>query len=457
MSSDTPYDLAVIGGGSGGVRAARLAGQLGKKVCIIEGRDLGGTCVHRGCVPKKFMVYASRFTHDFEDAPAYGWTLGAEPTFDWSTLIANKDKELSRLGGLYGKGLSNANVEVVEGFGHFVDANTIAVGERLIRAEHILVTVGGSPSPLEAEGADLSISSDEVFHLETMPERVLVVGGGYIGIEFACLLNLLGSKTHLVHRGPHLLRTFDQECSDFLADGMREAGVHLHLEETVRSLTKTEDGIEVVLRSGEKVVVDVVLRATGRQPNTARLNLASAGVDTGDWGQILVDEKFRTSAKHIFALGDVITRMELTPVAIAEAIVFIDELFGAGEKTIDYANIPTAIFSTPTMSTVGISEEEAWKLERPLSLFTSSFRPMKQSLSGRAGRSFMKLIVDTESDKVLGAHMVGEHSGEILQAMAVAIRCGATKKDLDGTIGIHPTAAEEFVQMRSVTRSAPLT
>ncbi|MFT5355636.1 MAG: glutathione reductase (NADPH) [Polyangiales bacterium] len=456
MSSDTTYDLAVLGGGSGGVRAARLAGQLGKKVCVIEGRDLGGTCVHRGCVPKKFMVYASRFTHDFEDAAAYGWNLGAEPTFDWSTLIANKDKELARLGGLYRKGLDSAGVEVIEGFGRFTDAHTIAVGERTIHAKNILVTVGGSPVTLLAEGTELSISSDEIFHLDALPKRVLVVGGGYIGIEFACLLNLLGSETHLVHRGPHLLRTFDQECSDFLAEGMREAGVHLHLNETVSSLRKCADGIDVVLPSGEEITVDVVLRATGRQPNTERLNLGSAGVDTGDWGQILVNEKFRTSAKHIFALGDVITRMELTPVAIAEAIVFIDELYGSGEKTIDYDNIPTAIFSTPTMSTVGLSEEDAWKLKRPLSFFTSSFRPMKQSLSGRAGRSFMKLIVDTESDRVLGAHMVGEHSGEILQAMAVAIRCGATKKDLDGTIGIHPTAAEEFVQMRSVTRHEQL-
>ncbi|MFK8000330.1 MAG: glutathione-disulfide reductase [Polyangiales bacterium] len=456
MSSDTVYDLAVIGGGSGGVRAARLAGQLGKKVCIIEGQDLGGTCVHRGCVPKKFMVYASRFTHEFEDAAAYGWTLGEEPTFDWSTLIKNKDKELARLGGLYRKGLENAGVDVIEGFGSFVDANTIAVGERTIRAKNILVAVGGKPVRLVAEHTELSISSDEIFHLEALPKRVLVVGGGYIGIEFACLLNLLGSETHLVHRGPHLLRGFDEECSEFLAESMREAGVQLHLNDTVTSLRKCPEGTDAVLASGEEIVVDVVLRATGRRPNTDRLNLESAGVETGDWGQILVDEKFRTSAKHIFALGDVITRMELTPVAIAEAIVFIDELFGAGEKTIDYANIPTAIFSTPTMSTVGISEEEAWKLGRPLSLFTSSFRPMKQSLSGRAGRSFMKLIVDTESDKVLGAHMVGEHSGEILQAMAVAIRCGATKKDLDGTIGIHPTAAEEFVQMRSVTRSSPL-
>lgn len=456
MSSDTPYDLAVIGGGSGGVRAARLAGQLGKKVCVIEGRDLGGTCVHRGCVPKKFMVYASRFTHEFEDAAAYGWTLGCEPTFDWSTLIANKDKELSRLGGLYQKGLEGAGVEIIEGFGHFKDDHHIAIGDRTVHAKNILVTVGGSPIALDAEGGELSISSDEIFHLETLPKRVLVVGGGYIGIEFACLLNLLGSETHLVHRGPHLLRTFDQECSDFLAKGMGEAGVDLHLNDTVRSLSKTAHGIDVVLQSGEKLSVDVVLRATGRRPNTERLKLGAAGVEVGDWGQILVDEKFRSSAKHIFALGDVITRMELTPVAIAEAIVFIDELYGEGNKNIDYKNIPTAIFSTPTMSTVGLSEEEAWKLKRPLSLFTSSFRPMKQSLSGREGRSFMKLIVDAKSDLVLGVHMVGEHSGEILQAMAVAIRCGATKKDLDGTIGIHPTAAEEFVQMRSVTRTANL-
>ncbi len=479
--SDRPsdrYDLCVIGAGSGGVRAARMASNQGKRVCIIEARDLGGTCVHRGCVPKKLLVYASRFAQNFYDAPAYGWQL-TKPTFDWATLRDNKDEELARLGGLYAKGLENSGVEVLRGYGHFVGPNEVAIrgeDERTIQADRFLISVGGRPIRPDVEGAEHLITSDEVFHLDTLPKRIVIIGGGYIGVEFACLFNLLGVETHLVHRSQRILRGFDEETVDFLMEQIRLLGVHLHLGRSLSRITKDEAGLHAHLDDGQTLTGDVQLAATGRAPYTAELGLDKAGVACGDDGSVIVDDDFTSSQPHIFALGDVIRRLELTPVAIAEAIRFVrlhlcDETADAAantsakeetpgditatqRKAVDYAVTATAIFSTPTFATVGLTEEHAWSRGHEVKVFSSTFRPMKQTLSGRAGRSFMKLVVCAQTDKVLGVHVVGPEAGEIVQGFAVALHCGATKADLDGTIGIHPTAAEELVQMREPTRAA---
>ncbi|MEM9861960.1 MAG: glutathione-disulfide reductase [Myxococcota bacterium] len=450
--SSSPYDLVVIGGGSGGVRAARLTGQLGKRVCIIEEKDLGGTCVHRGCVPKKFLVYASRFAGEFTDAAAYGWNVKTEG-FEWKRLIENKDRELDRLGGLYERGLTGAGVEIVRGRAVFDSPTTVRVGQRSIEGARFLIAVGGRPDVVEIEGAGLGITSDDVFHLEALPKSIVIAGGGYIGVELACLFNLLGTETHLVHRGPRVLRTFDEECVEFLQERMRTDGVHLHLGQTIDRLTKGPEGITAHLENGTQLTGEAQLAATGRVPNTQGLGLDAAGVDVADDGSVIVDENYRTSAAHIFALGDVIRRLELTPVAIAEAISFVRREFEETERALDYTNVPTAVFSTPTFATVGMTEEQAWQRGHRVVAFCSNFRPMKQSLSQRNTRAFMKLVVCEETDELLGAHVVGPHAGEILQSMAVAIRCGAKKADLDGTIGIHPTAAEELVQMRSPTRT----
>jgi len=447
------YDLLVIGAGSGGVRAARVAAKLGAKVAVVEKQELGGTCVNRGCVPKKLLVYAGRFRHEAEDMKGFGWTLPGKPTFDWGTLIANKDREIERLNGIYGKLLNDSGVELLEGFASFSDPHTVEVrdeqkGKRSVTAAKVLVTTGSTPNVVPIPGRELGITSDEVFHLKELPKRIVIAGGGYIGLEMGSIFRNLGSEVHIVHRRDHVLVGFDRECTSFLASQLRLGGMHLHLGHTIEKLTETEGGIACELDDGTVLECDLPMAATGRTPNTGGLGLEKAGVDLASSGAILVDDDFRTNVPHIFALGDVIERMPLTPVAIAEAMAFVSTQFADRPQQLDYRQIPTTVFTTPEFGTVGMSEEHAWERGHQVHCYCSEFRPMKTTLSGRHTRSLMKMIVDESDDRVLGIHVVGPDAGEIVQGFAVALRCGVTKQELDQTIGIHPTSAEELVQLR---------
>ncbi len=453
------YDLLVIGAGSGGVRAARVAAKLGAKVAIVEKQELGGTCVNRGCVPKKLLVYAGRFAHEVEDMAGFGWTVPAKPTFDWATLIANKDAEIGRLNGIYGKLLADSGVDLVEGFATFTDPHTVEVrdeakGTRSVSAAKILVTTGSTPHVVDIPGRELGITSDEVFHLKELPKRIVVAGGGYIGLEMASIFRSLGSEVHVVHRRDHVLGGFDRQCTDFLLSQLRLGGMHVHLEHTIERITETAGGLACELDDGTVLECDVSMAATGRRPNTGGLGLEAIGVDLAPSGGIVVDDDFRTTVPHVFALGDVIERMPLTPVAIAEAMVFVSAQFTDSPRQLDYENIPTTIFTTPELGTVGMSEEHAWERGHQVHCYCSEFRPMKNTLSGRHTRSLMKMIVDQANDRVLGVHVVGPDAGEIVQGFAVALRCGVTKGELDKTIGIHPTSAEELVQMREPVKRA---
>ena len=448
------YDLFVIGAGSGGVRAARVAAKLGARVGLTEDSDLGGTCVNRGCVPKKLLVYAGRFRYDLEDMRGFGWTVPGEPTFDWAALIAAKDREIGRLNDVYGDLLDGSGVDLVRGRARFVDPNAIEVDGRRITAEKFLVTTGGTPHVVDIPGKELAITSDEVFHLDAMPERVVIAGGGYIGLEMGSIFRSMGAEVHVVHRGAHVLSAFDHECTDFLLSQLRLQGMHVHMEHTIEKLAKTPTGIAATLDDGTVLEGDVQLAATGRKPNTAGLGLDTIGVDLAPSGAVLVDDEFRTNVPSVFALGDVIERMPLTPVAIAEAMAFVSTQFGGKRIDVDYMNVPTAIFTSPEMASVGISEEHAWERGHRVHCFCSQFRPMRNTLAQRNIRSLMKMVVDEETDRVLGVHVVGPDAGEIVQGFAVAVRAGVTKSDLDTTIGIHPTAAEELVQMREPVKRA---
>jgi len=453
------YDLLVIGAGSGGVRAARVAAKLGAKVAIVEKQELGGTCVNRGCVPKKLLVYAGRFGHEVEDMAGFGWTVPTKPTFDWATLIANKDAEIRRLNGIYGTLLSDSGVDLIEGFATFTDPHTVEVrdeakGTRSVSAAKILVTTGSTPHVVAIPGRELGITSDEVFHLKELPKRIVIAGGGYIGLEMASIFRTLGAEVHVVHRRDHVLGAFDRQCTDFLLSQLRLGGMHVHLEHTIEKLTEIDGGIGCELDDGTILECDVAMAATGRVPNTGGLGLEAAGVDLAKSGAVVVDDDFRSSVPHIFALGDVIERMPLTPVAIAEAMVFVSAQFADTPSELDYQNIPTTIFTTPEFGTVGMSEEHAWERGHEVHCYCSEFRPMRNTLSGRHSRSLMKMIVDEPTDRVLGIHVVGPDAGEIVQGFAVALRCGVTKGELDKTIGIHPTSAEELVQMRDPVKRA---
>jgi len=441
------YDLFVIGAGSGGVRAARTAGALGAKVAIAEDRFYGGTCVNVGCVPKKLLVYASHFAEEFEDAAGFGWTVG-ERSFDWGTLIANKDAEIERLNGIYERLLKNSGVEVLWGRATVVDGHTVEVEGRRITAEHILVATGGRPFVPEFPGHEHASMSDDMFHLDRMPERVVVVGGGYIAVEFAGIFSGLGAEVTQLYRGPHFLRGFDDDVRHFLCDEMRKKGIDVRFNATIVRIEKREGDLCAELEDGTEIPADMILYATGRVPNTGGLGLEEAGVRLGDKGAIAVDQAFRSSVPSIHAIGDVIDRMQLTPVALAEGMWLARHLFGEAPAPFDYDNIPSAVFSQPTIGTVGLTEAKARSTCGDVDIYTSEFRPMKHTLSGRDERTLMKLIVDRASDRVVGAHMVGPDAGEIVQGIAIALKCGATKAQFDATIGIHPTAAEEFVTMR---------
>ena len=446
--SQYDYDLFTIGGGSGGVRASRFASQYGARVAIAESKDLGGTCVNVGCIPKKLMSYSAHFHEDFADAAGFGWTVG-ESRFDWQALIACKDKEIARLNGIYRKILDGAKVDIVEGYATVEDAHTVVVNGKRYTAAHILVATGGHPTVPAIPGKELGIVSDDFFHLTALPKRAVVLGGGYIAVELASILNGLGSDVTLVYRGKHLLRGMDSELGVFLAEEMRKKGMKILFENNIEALKAVGDGRQVTLSDGTMIDADCVLFATGRHANTAGIGLQKAGVVLTDKGAVQVDDNFVSSIPSIHAIGDVIDRVALTPVALAEGMVVAARLFNKGGKEMSYANIPTAVFSHPNVGTVGLSEEDARKQVGEVRIFKSEFKALKHTLSGNSERTFMKLVVDAQSDRVLGVHMVGADAGEIVQGFAVALQCGATKAQFDATIGIHPTSAEEFVTMRT--------
>ncbi|WP_426414860.1 glutathione-disulfide reductase [Aestuariirhabdus sp. LZHN29] len=448
------FDLFVIGAGSGGVRAGRIAAGLGARVAVAEDRYMGGTCVNVGCVPKKLFVYGSHFAEDFEDARGYGWTVG-ESQFDWPTLRDNKTREIERLNGIYRSMLNNAGVSLLEGRARIVDAHTVEVDGQRYRTERILIATGGWPFVPEIPGKDHVISSNEIFYLETFPKDVLVVGGGYIAVEFAGILSGLGAKTRLLYRGELFLRGFDQEVREVLKEEMNNShNLELCFNTDVVSIERRDDGrLQVALNSGESLVVDQVLYATGRVPHTHDLGLENVKVELTAKGAIKVDDHFQTSEPSIYAVGDVIDRMQLTPVALAEGMALARYLYDSQPIAMDYDNIATAVFSQPNIGTVGLSEEQALERFGKLRIYTSRFRHMKNTLSGRQGRTFMKLVVDDATDRVVGCHMIGSDAGEIIQGIAIAIKAGATKAIFDSTIGIHPTAAEEFVTLRDITRT----
>jgi len=437
----------VIGAGSGGVRAARMAAGFGARVAVAEDRYMGGTCVNVGCVPKKLYVYASEFGKAFKDARNFGWD-SQTPDFDWATLRDNKKTEIGRLNAIYDNLLSGVNAEVIDGRAKIIDAHTVEVNNQRYSADKILIATGGWPHIPEFPGSEFAISSNEVFDLEHFPRRLAIVGGGYIAVEFAGIFNGLGAQVTQLYRGPLFLRGFDADIRAHAAQEILKTGVDLRFEVNVASITRELSGLQVLLTDGSTLEVDAVLYATGRKANLTGLGLENVNVSLNDMGNIEVDEQFCSSEPSIFALGDVTGGMELTPVALAEGMAFARRQFGGLEYAVDYDFIPTAVFCQPNIGTVGFTEEQARDRFGHIRLFKSTFKPMKHTISGRDEKTFMKLIVDKASDRVVGVHMVGPDAGEIMQGIAIAMRAGATKAVFDTTIGIHPTAAEEFVTMR---------
>jgi glutathione reductase (NADPH) len=445
------YDLFTIGAGSGGVRASRMAAGMGAKVAVAEERYLGGTCVNVGCIPKKLFSYAAHYAEDFEEAKGYGWQA-SRPAFDWATLVANKDTEIQRLNGVYERILVNAGVTVLRGRAVVVDPHTVELDGRRITAKHILVAVGGWPFVPDIPGKEFAVTSNEAFHLPELPRRAVVVGGGYIAVEFASIFNGLGVETVLSYRGDCLLKVFDEDIGTFLGKEMAKKGMRIALRSRIVSIERRGGALACHLSDGSLLETDLVMYATGRAPNTAGLGLENAGVQLAANGSVVVDDDFQTSVPSIHAIGDVIHRVQLTPVALAEGMAVADRLFGAGKRSVDYRNVATAVFSHPNVGTVGLSETQARHEGFDVEIYKTDFKALKHTLSGSEERTLMKLVVDKSSDRVLGVHMVGPEAGEIIQGFAVALTCGATKKQFDATIGIHPTAAEEFVTMREPYR-----
>ena len=451
------FDLFVIGGGSGGVRAARMAGQRGARVAVAEVADMGGTCVNVGCIPKKLYSYAAHFAESFEESHGFGWE-GAAPRFNWDTLKANRAKEIKRLNGIYDQLLNSAKVQIIRGWARLVDAHTVAVGDKQFTAQNILISTGGTALVPAVEGYEHVVTSDSMFDLNPFPKRLLVVGGGYIACEFASIFNGLGSHVTQVHRGDKVLTGFDDDVRSFIATEMTKTGVNFKFKTEVESITKTAHGLHVKLKGGgESLTVDTVLYATGRIANASGLGLDTVGVHVNAAGAIKVNAHYQTSVPNIYALGDVTARVQLTPVALGEAMVVVDQLFGpaAGKppRSMSYDFIPTAVFTHPNIGTVGFSEEAARKQFGKVTVYRSDFKALKHTLSGSTERTLMKLIVDDATDRVVGLHMVGPDAGEVVQGFAVAMKAGATKAVFDSTIGIHPTAAEEFVTMRDPVKN----
>jgi glutathione reductase (NADPH) len=466
--STQDFDLFVIGGGSGGVRAARMAAQRGARVALAEtlGTDgLGGTCVNVGCIPKKLYSYAAHYADAFHESAGYGWE-GEAPTLNWTSLKANRANEISRLNGVYGNLLRGSGVTVFDGFARVQGEHSVGLatlnadgspGHQNFTAKHILIATGGTPHVPHFVGREHVITSNEVFDLEPFPKRLLVVGGGYIACEFASIFNGLGSTVTQLYRGEQVLRGFDDEIRHFVAAEMKKSGVDLRLNADVVDIRKTDEGLRVECDGGAVVLADAVLYATGRKPNVQGLGLDTVGVAQGAQGEVIVSETYQTNVPSIYAVGDVTNRVQLTPVALGEAMVVVDQLFGpaAGKppRAMSYEFIPTAVFTHPNIGTVGLSEAQAREKFGQVTVFRSEFKALKHTLSGSSERTLMKLVVDTASDRVVGLHMVGADAGEIVQGFAVAMKAGATKAVFDSTIGIHPTAAEEFVTMREPVKA----
>ena len=444
------YDLFVIGGGSGGVRAGRLAASLGKRVAIAEEYRMGGTCVIRGCVPKKLFVYASQFPEHFEDAVGYGWTVG-DTSFDWKTLIANKDREIDRLEGLYRLGLEKAGAQIIESKAVLEDRHTVRIvnENRTVTARHILIAVGGRPTRHPAlPGNEHTISSNEVFHLEKLPRSIAIAGGGYIAVEFANIFHGLGVDTTLIYRGQEILGRFDMDMRQGVRKAMADKGSRILTQTISHGIEKQPDGrLHMSLTDGTDLTVDQVMLAIGRTPNTEGLGLERAGVETGPVGEIVVDDYSRTSADNIYAVGDVTNRVQLTPVAIHEAMCFIDTVYRDKPTKPDFDAVATAVFSQPEIGTVGLSEDDAAKRFDDLEIYRAEFRPMRHTLSGRQDKMIMKLVVDAATRRVLGAHVLGADAGEMAQLLGIAVKARLTKDDFDATMAVHPTAAEELVTM----------
>ena len=447
MTQHFDYDLLVIGAGSGGVRAARKSAEFGAKVAVVEEAALGGTCVNVGCIPKKLYVYASEYAAAWRESAGFGWRA-EDVSFDWNTLRDNKTNEIARLNAIYARLLEAPGVDIIEGHGALAGPQEVVVGESRYRAEKILLATGTWPAMPDIPGIELALTSNEIFDLERFPERLLIVGGGYIATEFASIFSGLGANVVQSYRGELFLRGFDHDIRQFLAEEMRKAGVDLRFNHHVTALESQSSGVLAHNSDGNEPF-DAVLYATGRRPNIAQLGLEHTAVTLTEAGYIEVDDAFQTAEPSIYALGDMTGGWELTPVAIGEAMAFAQTQFGGQALTMDYHAIPTAVFSQPPIGTVGLTEEEAIAAGHEVTIFESTFRPLKHTVSGSEERTMMKLVVDAESDRVLGAHMVGADAGEICQGLGIALKMGATKADFDRTVGIHPTAAEEFVTMRT--------
>jgi glutathione reductase (NADPH) len=446
------FDLFVIGAGSGGVRASRMAASFGAKVAIAEDRYMGGTCVNVGCVPKKLYVYASQFSKAFYDSRGFGWQQN-NAQFDWATLRDNKIAEISRLNDVYNNMLDGANVTVLNGRAQFVDQHTVTLGDKRYTAERIIIATGTWPFIPDIPGKEFAITSNEVFDLAKFPKRMLVVGGGYIAVEFAGIFNGLGAQTTQLYRGPLFLRGFDQNIREFAATEIAKSGVDLRFNHNIAAIEKQADGsLKAILDNGDIIEADTILYATGRKPHLQDLGFDNVDVALNSNGTIKVDNHFQSSVENIFALGDVTGGMELTPVALAEGMAFAKTWYNDKPTLVDYDTIPTTVFSQPNIGTCGLTEEQAIERYGDVSIFESEFRAMKHTIGGREERTYMKLIVDKNSDRVVGIHMVGDDAGEIIQGMAIAMKAGATKAVFDSTIGIHPTSAEEFVTMRQASR-----
>lgn len=443
------FDLFVIGAGSGGVRAARMASQAGARVVVAEEYRVGGTCVIRGCVPKKLFVYASHFSEAFEDAAGFGWTV-QKPEFNWQTLLANKDTEINRLNGIYIRNLELAGVELIEDRAVVSDANTVHLVKagRDITAERILIATGAAPFVPDIPGAEHAITSNEAFHLENLPKHVTVVGGGYIAVEFAGIFHGLGVETSLLYRGEQVLRGFDDDLRYGLAEELLKKGMDLRVHTSVTAIEKSGDGLRAVLEDGSSLDTGLIMYATGRNPNTQGLGLEAAGVDLDRKGAVVVDAYSKTSVDNIYAVGDVTDRVNLTPVAIREGAAFVETVYNDNPVAVDHSGIATAVFSQPELGTVGLTEAQARDQHGEIDIYKSSFRPMKNTLSGRDEKMIMKVIVEPASDKVIGCHIMGPDAGEMAQVLGIALKMGATKAQFDETIAVHPTAAEELVTMK---------
>jgi glutathione reductase (NADPH) len=450
------YDLIVIGGGSGGVRASRMAAMHGKRVAIAEEYEFGGTCVIRGCIPKKLFVYASQYGEDFEDAAGFGWTI-PEKHFDWNVLVGNKNKEIARLSDLYRANVIKAGVEIFMDRAEFLDSHTLHLkrSDRKITAERILIATGGRPNKhIEGvPGCEHFITSNDAFYLEKLPKRVVVLGGGYIAVEFAHIFLGLGCDVTLIYRGEKILRGFDEDMRDALTESAQKRGIRIIVHRNIKQCDKRGDELFLMTDHHEMIETDCVLAAVGRVPNTDGMGVEKAGVTLGKRGEVKVDQYSQTNVEHIHAIGDVTDRLQLTPVAIHEAMAFVRTVYEGEPTPVDHKLVPTAVFSQPEIATVGLTEEQALKAGHSIDVYKSNFRPLKHTLSGRDLRALFKLIVDSKTDKVLGCHIFSFDAGEIIQMVAVALKMGATKADFDMTVALHPTAAEELVTMRAKTYS----